>query len=256
MDFLLSILKHFPQPDLRPKDVREFHDAVYKAIADGKITEAEIAQLEEARERLGLSEDVVRMIRHDLYVSAFRAVGEDEEVTEDEWDQMEHIQDFLGLNDVKIASTKKELYRLRILSEIKKGDLPVVQADGVILQEGELVHWHEKVAIFEHADGKEGKTLTLTKGVSLTQGPITDHAKRRWQSADAGTLYLTNKRIIIRGSGESSAIKFGSIIDVECFVEGVLLHVNRRKRMLLQYATSGNHSVVASILFALLADRS
>jgi hypothetical protein len=58
VDNPLSLLGKFI-PDLRPGYVREFHDAVKAAIADGKLSEQEIAQLEQKREELGIGEDAL-----------------------------------------------------------------------------------------------------------------------------------------------------------------------------------------------------
>ncbi len=239
MDRILTLLTSFVPTDLTPGYTREFHAAVRAAIADGKLTEEEIADLERRKEELGLSHEVLDAIRQDLYVEAFSAATEDEHITEDEWAELEHIQDYLDLKDADIAGTKRELYRMRILSEIKKGNLPIVQHDGFRPGDDELVHWAEQVQAFR----------TRGKGKVVQDSATFDLAG--WTEEDEGILVITSKRVVLTAS-KTDAWTYRRILGVRAYTNGVLLSVNKEPSLFLRYTQKGNHNIVGSVLLALL----
>ncbi|HVW66363.1 MAG TPA: hypothetical protein VHA78_01370 [Candidatus Peribacteraceae bacterium] len=203
-------------------DINAFYTALFDALKDGKLTEAEIADLEKKREELRISEKALQAMRMQAYMFAFAKATEDQEVTDDELDEMEQVQDYLGLTDADVSRTKKELFRMRILSEIKKGNLPVVQTDDVVLDPTETAHWSASVMLETEEEKKSRK--------------------------QKGTLIITNKRIVCKGDEMSVAVPLSSIIDVDYAIDGMTVHLNRRKPLNIQYQEKGDHNVVASIL--------
>ncbi len=202
----------------------EFHEAVIDAVKDGKLTKEEIDRLETLREELGLPLEVLRAIRVQAYVRAFETVKNDTEITEDEWDELEQIQDYLGVKDTEIAKTKKELYRLRVMSEIKKGNMPLLVAPHLILKPNEIAYWSEKVLLVDESD----------------------------KQTDSGELILTNKRIVFQGQKETIATTLGRILDMSCSVKGVTIRINRQKPLHFRYSVIGNHDIVGSVLFSMM----
>lgn len=255
MNVLQHLLQILPGVDLRPGSVRDFHHAVMEALQDGKLTEEEIASLETKREELGLSKEVLAMLKIDLYMSVFQKVSADELISEDDWDEMEQIQDYLEIDDREIKKTKKELLRLRIMSEIRHGNLPVLPFDGFIPKKNELLHWTETVTIIRPSR-ESTATVNLGKGSGLIAGRIPPRTLSHVSCDGTAVLYLTNKRLILKGDSLSLSINTGSIIDAECYVGGLILHVNKRKPILLKYMEQGNHNIVGSVLFAIAAPQS
>ncbi len=239
MDRLLTLLTSFVPTDLTPGYAREFHAAVRAAIADGKLTEAEIADLERRKEQLGLSDEALNTIRQDLYVEAFSKATEDEQVTEEEWEELEHIQDYLDLQDVDIAATKRELYRMRILSEIQKGNLPVMQQETFAADNDELIHWAEPVDALK----------TQGKGAVMQSSTLFNTAG--WTRTDGGLLIITSKRVVLTAA-QTHSWSYRRVLAVKPYVNGVLLSVNREPALFLRYTQKGNHNVVGSVLLALL----
>lgn len=214
MEAIVKLLRQLT-PDLRPGYVKEFHEQLFEAVKDGKLTEEEIKRLEAKREELGLTDEALSAVRQEMYLAAFHSVQEQEDVTDEEWDELEHIQDYLGLSDADIAKTKKELLRMRILSEIKKGNLPVISSSDIIPKSDELIHWSEPT--------------------------------------DKGLLVITNKRIIVKGSEETLAFNLSRMVDAEPSVEGITLHVRNHKPVKVRYVLKGNHNVVGSIMLHAIA---
>lgn len=234
MDELVRLLKGL-MPDLRPGYIRAFHEELRVALEDGKLTEQEIARLEQRKEELGISEEALAAARADLYAAAFARVSEDEIVTDDEWQEMELIQDYLGASDGEVANTKKQLYRMRILTEVKKGNLPVIATDELLPEKEELVHWTERVDVFEPAGRSIGGSVYPTE---------------KLRRLDKGLLIITSKRLVIKGEKNVTTMRLGGVVDADCHVNGVLLAASARRPVFLRYTEKGNHNVVGSVLLA------
>lgn len=233
-----------------------FQEAVLEAVKDGKLTKEEIDTLEKKREELGLSLEVLESIRVNAYVRAFQTVSSDADITEDEWDELEQIQDYLGVKDREIAKSKKELYRLRVISEIRKGNMPILSLPHLIAKAGETAYWSEAVTLFRPIEKKthatRSITLHLSKGQNFHMGITKAHDETGLQEDDKGQLILTNKRIVFKGTKETFAITPGQLVDMECYLSAVRLHVNRRQPMLFRYLDQGNHDIVGSVLFSIV----
>jgi hypothetical protein len=185
-------------------------------------------------------------------VTAFQTVSSDKDITDDEWDELEQIQDYLGVTDTEIGKTKKELLRLRVLSEIRKGNLPVVDVS-LILKPNEVAYWSEPVSLLMPAttksQQKHGVTVHLSKGHSFHLGITDAHDEKGFKEEDKGDLVITNKRIIFKGSKESTAFTIGQLLDIECYISAVRIHANRHHPMLFRYKDPANHDIVGSVLF-------
>lgn len=233
-------------------DAKEFRNAVREAIKDGKLTEREIEGLEAKREELKLPQDALDSIRVDLYLSAFATVSDDETVTDEEWQQLEHIQDYLGIEDKDVFKTKKELYRRRIMTEIRKGNLPVVDVPGTLLGKDEVAYWSEPVTLFESAGRKEqgftGVAVKLPVGIRFSIGSQTDGEGKGWGKTAEGDLVLTNERLLFQSGAHSFVLPWARVAAVEFSVGGMMLQANRGGPKWLRYRTKGNHNIVGSIV--------
>lgn len=232
---------------------RVFHRAVLDAVRDGKLTKEEIDTLEKQREDLGLSLNTLGHIRSNAYYAAFQTVSKDAEVTEDEWDELEQIQDYLGLTDTDIAKTKKELYRLRVLSEIRQGNMPILETPDIFLHPDEVAYWSEPVGLYVGFVGKKvskhGLHLKLTKGLSLHMGVAKDSEERGLIKKDEGFLIITSKRIIFMSKEESFTTTYHQVLDIDCYPSAVRIHRSRGASQLFVYKVLGNQDIVGSILF-------
>lgn len=233
-------------------NAREFRDAVRSAIADGKLTEAEIGDLERKREELKLPAEVLSSVRMDLYMDALSKVNEDDTVTDEEWQEMEQIQDYLGIEDKDIAKTKKELYRGRIMSEIKKGNMPVIETKDVLLGKDEIAYWEEPVALYEAAEKKgkgfTGVELELPIGVRFSVGAKTAKDEKGWKKVADGELILTSERLLFQSGAHSFVMPWTRVAAAQFFVSGIAVQASRGDPKYLKYAGKGNHNIVGSIV--------
>lgn len=233
-------------------DAQEFRAAVRLAIADGKLTEREIGELEAKREELGLSQNALSSVRMDLYLDALSKVREDDTVTDEEWQEMEQIQDYLGIEDAEIAKTKKDFYRARIMSEIKRGNMPVIDAPDALLGANEIAYWKESAVLYAPVTKRgasfTGVSLKLPVGIHFSLGARSEKDDAGWKSMADGELILTNERFIFQGGAQSFVLPWRSVTGAQFFVNGLIVQPSRGNPKYLKYRAKGNQSIVGSIV--------
>jgi hypothetical protein len=207
--------------DLRAKaeERAAFRRDLFAAVEDGRLTEEEMASLERERDEYGLTEDDIKGIRIQLYRRAAEAVASDRAVTEQEWAELEKIQAFLGVADAEVAPTKRELLRLHILHEVKRGNLPVIEVPHLALQKGESAHWSERVTY------------------------ATKDEKSR-----AGELIVTSKRLIFRSPRESLSIRLPAILHVKSLEDGVRIGESGKDPKVFRTERAGYVRILQAVL--------
>jgi hypothetical protein len=121
MGFFSSISKKIADMRQRSKDKKEFFDTILRAAGDGVLTDEEVAQIQTRYKELGLTQDDLKGIRVQAYNAALRAVKSDGVVTAEEEAELGKLQRFLMIPESEIAKSKRELARLRLLTEIQNG---------------------------------------------------------------------------------------------------------------------------------------
>jgi hypothetical protein len=205
------------------KDTSDFRAALIEAVSDGKLTPEEVEDLEAMREELHLTDRDLGEARAAAYAIAFHAATADQQVTDEEWSSLEDIQVFLGLKDGEIARNKKELWRLLILSELRRGNMPIVRVPGLLLKKGETPYWSEPV--------------------------------RSSEEDTDGLLVITNKRIVFRSAKKSTAWPLGSILEAGCSAAKTRIVPNSKPARTFIHADSSNSGILQGILASVLSER-
>src|SRR5437879_5993422 len=133
MGFFSGISDKIAAMRQRSKDKKEFFASVISAAEDGKLTDDEIKQIQARYKELELTPADLKGIRAQAYNAALRAAKSDGVVTAEEEAELAKLQEFLMIPGSEISKSKKELARLRLLTEIKNGNPPSISVPDVIL---------------------------------------------------------------------------------------------------------------------------
>lgn len=199
----------------KAKKQEEFREALKGAVMDGKLSQSDIRDLEALREDLGVAapaEDKTE-VRRDIYDEAVDAAKRDGAITATGVHELAKIQRFLGLRDDQVGETRFQVARLRTLTEIRKGNLPVVPDSSVALRDvaleaAETAHYTLSVDIL-------GAVRQADPGVPIGGGlPYPENTAAAHRMNDEGakelgeaTLILTNRRIVLKTRGRVAAMK-------------------------------------------------
>jgi hypothetical protein len=257
MGFLQRLVEKYETAKHHRADREGFRKQLLAAVSDGVLTDEEIDQLESLKSTLGISPDEIRKMRVKAYEAAFRAVKSDGAVTAGEEQELQRIQLALSIPDSELVSTRQELARLRLITEIQIGNLPSVRVPTLILQKAEEAHWAEPASLIEervvgrrYVGGSHGVSFRIAKGISYRVGAsrgqlIVDKAN---VPVSSGDLILTNKRIVFRGDKKSFNYRLDKLLDVQLYSDGLLLTDSAGKPRLVNFQSSRNSDIVGSIL--------
>ena len=258
MSILQTIINKYKNARQKSFNKKEFKQALLQAVNDGKITKEEISELDKKKKELELTDEDLKKMRVNIFVTAFAVAKSDRQVTKDEEQELSNIQKYLGLNDDEIQSSKKELARLRLLNEIQQGNMPTMPVTNLIMQKGEKAYWvepailaEEKVLRRRFEGGSQGVSFRIMKGVSYRVGGFRGHSVSETGvvAVSTGNLIITNKRIVFQGDNKSFAVKMDKILDSQLFTNGLQFSENNRsKPRLIKFAQLGNHDIIGAIL--------
>lgn len=237
-------------------DVQDFKKALLDAAEDGKLTDDEIAHLEKKKADYGLSDADYDSIKVQVYEKAFAVAKADKVITEEEERDLEKLQRYLELPPSSIAKSQAELSRLKLLAEIKKGNLPVSTEANLITQKGEVCYWAEPSELLEervvrrrYEGGSRGVSVRICKGVSYRVGAqrgqlVSDTAV---VPVSTGKLILTSKRVVFTGDKKSFNSKLDKLLDVEFYSDGIKFSPATGKPKLFRFSRVGIIDIVGAI---------
>lgn len=235
------------------KKKEQFRDAVKEAVSDGKLTDAKRAELEALKEQLDADpgEDKTQL-RREVYNVAVGAVKAGGKLTPKEEAELARIQEFLALRDDQVDKTRMDLRRLRIVTEINKGNLPVVSTEhtalkGLALDPGETPHY---TVAAESFDGGELGTAIGSRFVATQFRPGMGRAfalpVKGATSNGQGVFILTSQRFIFRGP-KSYGVKHQQPDEIYLYRDGLRLKMKKTQAM-LQIRDEAVIDIVGAIL--------
>jgi hypothetical protein len=210
-----------------------FRDKIKEAVADGRLDAQDLKNLEKARKELDIvgAGDDRTVLRREVYNEAVAAVRRDGEVTATDAHELAKIQKFLALRDDQVEKTRWDLARLRTLTEIRHGNLPVVTANnsslrGVPLEPDETAHYSMSVELFDQSSTRQADGLRMEWNQPYEADAAKVHVLPEAGAKPQGeaSLILTNRRLLIKTeNGKVAAIRYGPQAQIHLYSDGLRL---------------------------------
>lgn len=220
--------------------IHEFKGKMAEVSRDGWVDDGEQKELQELANRLGLSQADVAFATEPERRAAAQAraqakaaalqqfkgkiaqVSLDGRLDDEEQRELQELADRLGLSQADVASTTGNLWKLKLMADVEKGNLPTADDVPILLPAGEICHFEWPADLFEErkktrmVGGSTGFSIPLGKGVRWRVGafagqPVTSVDTVR---ADSGSLYVTNKRVIFSGATKNVTYPIKKIVAV------------------------------------------
>ena len=195
-----------------------YREKVKEAVSDGKLTQTSIHDLEALRKELDVDSaaDDKTSIRRELYNDAFGAKRSQGQLTQTGVHDMQKIQKFLALRDDQVTETRVEMNRLRMLTEIRKGNLPTVPPThtalrGVKLEAGEIGYYTVQVQMLSSL-GAPDDGILIKPNFKYAEGDSRSHflPEQGAKPIGDGVVIITNERLVIKtDSGRVASVKYG-----------------------------------------------
>ncbi len=216
----------------KAKKKAAYRDAVKDAVSDGKLSQTEMHDLSELRKELDVTDaaDDRTVIRRELFNEAVGAVREKGKLGPQEAADLAKIQKFLALRDDQLEQTKWDLARLRTLTEIRQGTLPVVGATnvalrGVQMEDEEVAHYTVPVDIMDQSSLRGLAGVAARWGAGYDLGSASSHVlpEDGAKPVGEGTLIITNKRLVVKTGSRTAAVKYSNSEQIFIYGDGIRL---------------------------------
>lgn len=216
----------------RDKKKAEYREKVKEAVADGKLSATDMFELEKVRSELGVSDarDDKTIFRREIFNEAVGAVREKGQLGPRESAELAKIQKFLALRDDQVEETKWDLARLKTLTEIRQGQLPMVPPQNVALrglpmQEGEIAHYTVPVDILEMSSTRGANGVQAAWGQGYSMGSVSPHVlpESGAKGIAEGTLIITSQRLLVRTANKLAATRLAPDAQVYLYNDGIRL---------------------------------
>ncbi len=238
MSFFNKVSDKIAQVKQHHTHKKDFEKKIIDICSDGKITDDELQQINQILEEYQLEEEDIKGALKIAYKTAFKAILSDGIITEEEENDIKEIQQVLLVPDKQIAKDRKILEKHELYREIRKGNLPILSLNSIVLKNGEVVHYaipcklqEERVVRSGYTGGSAGVNIRVAKGVSFRVGQHKGRfqSQKAVQTVDEGLFILTNKRFLYKGKKKSFSLTFNQILSYDIFSDGVEVSPNRGK---------------------------
>jgi hypothetical protein len=190
-------------------EVQATYKELFRRFArDGQLSAGELQQLKQYCEATGLpateAAGVTRKEGLDLYRRTAHMVCQDGEVTEQERQKLAALKDALALDHREVRQLDREVNRVAALAEIRHGDLPVLEADDLLLEGTELCHWRSRCRYIYSTSANNEKDVS-------------------------GELVVTSKRVILASPQRSFDFAVKRILNIRASQDRVELQLTRKR---------------------------
>ncbi|WP_413942718.1 hypothetical protein [Bdellovibrio sp. HCB-162] len=239
---------------------RSFYAFIIDSSSKGFLTSEERAQIEDRAKQLLLTFNDFGSTKKKAYRAALSNLQRQSEITKEMELNMDAIQGFLQIPFEEIEKEKTKLDRLRLITEVRYGNLPILHRCPIILQKNEIAYWSEPAELMEvrvigrrYEGGSSGVSIRIMKGVSYRVGNhrgrmVTDKALL---AVAQGQLIVTNKRLVFSGDAKSFDVKIEKILNINYTDDGILFTTaNREKPYAARFKNLSDVEIVEEIIRA------
>ncbi|HLX23825.1 MAG TPA: hypothetical protein VKR38_10795 [Usitatibacter sp.] len=213
------------------KKKAEVREKAKEVLAEGKIAPGKADALARLVKEQGedLADDKT-MLRREIYNKAAGNVRGRGKLTEVESAELAKIQKFLALRDDQVEKTKWDLAKLRQLTEIRQGKLPVVPSNnaairGVQLLPGEIAHYCVQVDMLDRptTGGLDGVRVKWGTPYAINSARGNAFPDNDAKEVGDGYLFITNKRLFFKGPNRAAAVEYSPQANFFLYGEGLRL---------------------------------
>jgi hypothetical protein len=239
-----------------------YREKVKEAVSDGKLSSDDMQELKALREELDVTDaaDDKTQLRREIYNEAADAARSKGQITATGVHDLAKIQKFLALRDDQIEKTKWDMNRLRQLTEIKRGNLPLVPANnvalrGVVLESEEIAHYSMTVDVLDQPSTRQSDGVRMEWNRPYEDGSALGHSLPAEGGKPIGesSLILTNKRLVLKTGTRVAAVKFGKDAQIYLYSDGIRLPRTVGNTLLkFRSGSDDTAEIVGSLLSALM----
>lgn len=213
------------------KKKQAFRDKAKETLKRAQLTPGKAQELGAIAREFEVEDagDDKTVLRREIYNEAAHTAKARGKLTEAEAAELAKIQKFLALRDDQVDKTKRDLNRLRTLTEIRQGNLPRVPAAnaalrGVQFEPGEIAHYAVQVELLDRPTtaGRDGVAVKWRAPYVTSSAKVHGMPLEGAKELGEGYLILTSKRLVYKGD-RAAAVAYTPQAEFFLYSEGMRL---------------------------------
>jgi hypothetical protein len=178
----------------RSNSLNTFKQIFKEAVKDGSLTDKEVEYMKMFSEKKGLNwSEAIGAVRAEAtnYLNEYVSFAKsDAVIDETEESYINALLDLLGFNPGYVETVRNEINHIKLLENIRKGNLPRVENPSIVLKSSEICHYQTNRCIF--------------------------YLKGNIEKYDIGQLIITSDRIVFMGN-KNFDVSIKQILNINYF---------------------------------------
>jgi hypothetical protein len=208
---------------------RLYRRTLEQALADGRLTPEESAELERIRQETDLTPAEVRLVARAIYRGAIKSALADERLSPEEDRALADLQQQLGISESDMGQDVANLARLRLLARVEAGELPSVEPP-IQLVPHESCHWVVQASLADRLElpgrgrpSLAGIDLPVTGRKAFTAAGKREALKPREDilPVDLGMFIVTSRRAIFQGAKRNVSVPHARLENIVLYADGI-----------------------------------
>jgi hypothetical protein len=240
MSLFNKIRQPFAKKRLRREQLEALSATLWRVVADGQITDAELAEIDRFFYDSELSVEEIQKAEADVFSQLVYQAISDRRVTDAEFQSLDHIAVRLALAPQVRNQLRQQIEYYQMLHRLESGgELPTAEARNIILQKNEICHLSLPAVLYEerfvrstYQGGSRGVSFRIMKGVSYRVGAHRGdiQAERALVPVSDGTFSVTNKRLIFSGNKKSNSTPIPKLLDLQLYADAIQYSITTRQK--------------------------
>jgi hypothetical protein len=260
--FIQRLIDNHREAKQRAANLQAFKAELLSAARDGVLTDDEAEMLSRQKLELGIQDADFEKWKIEVYKAAVQGALSDGAIKPAKEAELARIQTFLGICQAEIPIWLfNTIFRSKLLYSLRNEPLIPLTIPNLLLAKDETAFWQEPGSIYEervvasgYQGGSTGVSIRVAKGVSFRVGSHRGQLVK--QTADvavsAGSLVITNQRLIFIGDRKSFSAKWDKIVSLEPAIDGLRFSESNRQKPRLVLFASRNGDLVCEVLSKLV----
>jgi len=202
-----------------------------------------LSQFETIANKFHVSNEEAWPLRFALLNNIFKLIESEDEMKESDLRFVFDLAKEYSVSKSAPDEIKDTIFRLGTCEAIQnweRGEAPIAQCSGLVLQRHEICHWEEGAGLriqrtkrhYEGGYASVSVPIHLVKGMRVRVGGFKGYPvdETVFESGGTGILHITNQRVCFAGAQHSVAISYKKMISIQGFESGFTIQTTNEKK--------------------------
>jgi hypothetical protein len=260
MGLFEKLTSSFGSGKLKKEQVERLREAIWNALADGRIDDQELSYIQGFYSDSELTKEDFKKLCSEIFQAVVEQAIADKRVSEWELASLNNILERFNIDPAMEAWAQEKIQYFREISRIESGaPLQTGNPTGLILQKSEVCYlslpaqlYEERVVSRNYTGGSQGVSIRIVKGLTYRVGQQRGQmiSQTGMTLISDGFLVVTNKRIVFSGSRKSVSTPLDKLLDLHVFADGINFSTTQRQKPVIVRLSKPEEADLVGVLLS------